>query len=62
MNIKYKVPFLDMKRQYRDIGGETGSAMNKVLASGWYILGNEVAAFEKEFAGYCGARYGIGVA
>jgi dTDP-4-amino-4,6-dideoxygalactose transaminase len=62
MNIKYKVPFLDMKRQYRDIGGETGSAMEKVLASGWYILGEEVTAFEKEFAGYCGARYGIGVA
>jgi dTDP-4-amino-4,6-dideoxygalactose transaminase len=62
VNMKYKIPFLDMKRQYRDIGEETGSAIKKVLASGWYILGNELAALEKEFAGYCGARYGIGVA
>jgi dTDP-4-amino-4,6-dideoxygalactose transaminase len=33
-----------------------------VLAGGWYILGEEVAAFEREFAAYIGVRHGIGVA
>jgi dTDP-4-amino-4,6-dideoxygalactose transaminase len=34
----------------------------EVAASGWYILGPEVSAFEEEFAAYCGARHCIGVA
>lgn len=33
-----------------------------VLRSGWYILGNEVKSFEKEFAGYLGAKYCVGLA
>jgi dTDP-4-amino-4,6-dideoxygalactose transaminase len=36
--------------------------MARVLASGWYILGEEVAAFEREFAAYAGASHAIGVA
>jgi dTDP-4-amino-4,6-dideoxygalactose transaminase len=32
------------------------------LSGGWYILGTEVAQFEKEFAEYCGAKYCVGVA
>ena len=31
------------------------------MDSGWYVLGREVAAFEREFAAYCGARYCVGV-
>lgn len=34
----------------------------EVLRSGWYILGNEVSSFEKEFAEYTGAKYCVGVA
>lgn len=34
----------------------------KVLASGWYILGQEVAAFEAEFGAFCGSQHTIGVA
>ena len=41
-------------------GGGT-DIMARVLASGWYILGKEVAAFETEFAAYCGAAHAIGV-
>jgi len=33
-----------------------------VLASGWYILGPQGEAFESEFAGFCGAAHGVGVA
>ena len=34
----------------------------EVLRSGWYILGKEVEAFEKEFAAYTGAKYCVGLA
>jgi dTDP-3-amino-3,4,6-trideoxy-alpha-D-glucose transaminase len=38
------------------------TAIERVVASGTYILGPEVSAFEEEFADYCGAHHGIGVA
>ena len=38
------------------------SAIKKVYEKGRFILGEEVSAFEKEFARYCGVRYGVGVA
>ena len=34
----------------------------KVLRSGWYVLGEEVSAFEEEFAAYTGAKYCVGLA
>jgi len=49
------VPFLDLARQYRRIGGEVSSAVAGTLASGFYVLGSRVEAFEREFASYCGA-------
>lgn len=57
-----KVPFLDLKainHQYRD---ELIQAVTQVVDSGRYIQGEEVKAFEGEFAMYCGAKYCIGVA
>jgi len=36
-------------------------ATRRVLESGWYVLGNEVAAFEKQWAGACGVSHAIGV-
>ena len=36
--------------------------MNRVIDSGWYILGKELEAFEHEFANYCGTKFCIGVA
>ena len=56
------IPFLDLKKinaQYRDELVETAI---KVIDSGWYIQGEQVQCFEKEFADYCGAKYCIGVA
>ncbi len=40
---------------------EIDAAIERVLASGWYILGQEVETFEREFADYCGVDYGVGV-
>jgi dTDP-4-amino-4,6-dideoxygalactose transaminase len=40
---------------------EIDSAVARVMESGWYILGQEVTAFEKEFAAYVGVEFGIGV-
>jgi dTDP-4-amino-4,6-dideoxygalactose transaminase len=57
-----KVPFLDLKPAYRELQAELDAAWRRVMDSGWYILGEEVEAFEREFAAYCGARHCIGVA
>lgn len=55
------VPFNDLKRQYQRIEKEILAATKRVYERGSYILGEEVSAFEKEFARYCGVRYGVGV-
>ena len=55
------IPFVDLKAQYAAIKDEIGVAIQGVLESCQFTLGSEVAAFEEEFANYCGARYGIGV-
>jgi len=58
---KAAVPFLDLKAQYESIGAEIEEVLRDVLESGVFVLGEQVAAFEGEFASYCGAEYGIGV-
>jgi dTDP-4-amino-4,6-dideoxygalactose transaminase len=40
---------------------EIDAAIHRVLASGWYVLGQEISAFEEEFAGYIGSREAVGV-
>lgn len=49
------------KLQYQAHQAEIDAVIRKVLDSGWYILGEEVKAFETEFAAYIGVNYGIGV-
>lgn len=56
------VPFLDLKAAYLELQPEIDEAVQRVMHSGYYILGPEVEAFETEFADYCGAKYCIGVA
>ena len=56
------VPFLDLKSPHIELRSELESAFDRVLNSGWYILGKEVKAFEFEFAAYCESRHCIGVA
>ena len=55
------IPFLDLKAPYHELKTELDAAYERVMDSGWYILGQEVEAFEAEFAAYCGAKYCIGV-
>lgn len=56
------VKFLDLKKINRAYDDELKQAFNRVLDSGWYILGSEVDNFEKAFAQYCGTKYCVGVA
>jgi dTDP-4-amino-4,6-dideoxygalactose transaminase len=55
------VPFLDLKAAYDELQIPLDAAYRRVMGSGGYILGQEVEVFEDEFAGYCEARYCIGV-
>jgi len=55
------VPFLDLKAPYAELRGAIDAAVARVLASGWYILGEEVRAFEREFADSVGTRACVGV-
>ncbi len=56
------VELFDTRTPLEPLREEVMAAIERVLASGRYILGPEVSAFEAEFAGYCGARHGVGVA
>ena len=55
------IPFFDLTRQYESIKTEIDDATARVLKSGWFILGPEVAAFEKEFTEYIGVKFASGV-
>jgi dTDP-4-amino-4,6-dideoxygalactose transaminase len=52
--VNIKVPYLDLKAQYQSIKPEVDAAIARVLESCQFVLGSEVAAFEQEFARYCG--------
>lgn len=56
------IPFLDLGAAYRELQPEIDAAVARTLASGYYIGGPEVEAFEDEFATYCGASHAVGVA
>ncbi|WP_349743718.1 DegT/DnrJ/EryC1/StrS family aminotransferase [Roseateles cavernae] len=56
------IPFLDLKRINAAHEPGIRAGIDRVLNSGWYVLGEEVAAFEREFADYCEAKHCIGVA
>ncbi len=55
------IPFFDLKKHYASIKTEIDAATQRVYESGWFILGPETEAFEKEFADYIGAKHCIGV-
>lgn len=56
------IPFLDLRVAYLELKAEIDSAVARVLDSGWYVLGEEVEAFEEEWATYCQAKHAVGVA
>src|SRR5260370_34834362 len=55
------IPFLDVKAAYFELKNELDNAYHKIMESGSYILGDEVRAFEEEFATYCQTKECIGV-
>lgn len=57
-----KIPLLDLTRKYKTIATEVGQEWNNVFASMRLLNGSNLAAFEKEFAEFCGVRHALGVA
>lgn len=56
------INFLDLKAVNSQYQSDLKEACIRVIDSGWYIMGNELAQFETEFANYCKTQYAIGVA
>lgn len=56
------IKFLDLQEINKPIRDELSSACQRVIDSGWYIQGKELAAFEEEYAAWSGSKYCIGVA
>lgn len=56
------IPFLDLRSIQLAQRSEILAAFERVVESGWYILGAEVSRFEAEYSSYCGAEHCIGVA
>jgi dTDP-4-amino-4,6-dideoxygalactose transaminase len=57
-----KVPFVDLQIQFQNLRDEILPAVENVMRRSAFILGEEVAQFEKDFATYCGAKHCVGVA
>lgn len=56
------IEYENLKKLNAPFFAEYKLAFEKCLDSGWFVLGNEVAEFEKEYAAFCGSKYTIGVA
>lgn len=56
------IPFLDLKSINNQYQNELKEACDRVIDSGWYIMGKELEKFEHNFSVYCGTKYTIGVA
>lgn len=60
MSAPVRIPFLDLRAINARDRDAWLAALDRVLDSGWFILGREVEAFEREFATYCGVRHCVG--
>jgi len=61
VSAKIMIPLVDLKREYAEIGDEITSIIQRTLENGWFILGQQLNEFEREFSHYIGAKHGIGV-
>ena len=59
-NPKSNIPYLDLGKVTASFGGEIERAVERVVKSGWYLLGKETASFEREYADYLGAKHCVG--
>lgn len=55
------IPFLDLRAAYHELKDELDQAYQSVMNASWYIMGEQVEAFEQAFARYCNVRHCIGV-
>lgn len=60
-DVSSTIPFLDLNRQHAPIAQHLEAAMTEVLKSGWFIQGNQLESFEREFAAYCQVDHCVGV-
>lgn len=56
------IKFLDLKKVNHSFEPALGDAVRRVAESGWYLLGNEVKTFEREYASFIGTEYAVGCA
>ena len=56
-----KVPFLDFTAPCEELKAGLDEAYFRFMRSAWFVLGQEVESFEREFAGYCGVKHCVGV-
>src|ERR687885_164741 len=56
------IPMLDLAEQYRTLQPEIDQVIQRVAAGGQYIMGPNVAAFERELGEFLGARYALSCA
>src|SRR5271154_2316770 len=52
-----KVPVLDLKAEYEELRSEILPALDRVCRNASFVLGEEVEAFEREFADFCGTKH-----
>jgi dTDP-4-amino-4,6-dideoxygalactose transaminase len=57
----FKVPFVDLQTQHQLLAQELNEAIQRVMTRSWFVLGQELEAFEAEFASYCGVKHCVGV-
>ena len=62
MNMPEKLPFLDLITPHRELRDELCASFGRALEGGAFVGGAAVESFEREFAAFCDARYGVGVA
>ncbi|NDF99250.1 MAG: hypothetical protein EB101_10070, partial [Chitinophagia bacterium] len=55
------LPIFSLKKQHEALRGKLTEAFHRVLASGAFVLGPEVEAWEKEFGDFLGAKHAVGV-
>jgi len=56
-----RVPFIDLKLQYKQIEQEVMPMITRAMADGVFVGGEQVSGFETEFASFCNSRYCVGV-
>ena len=59
--MRTKLPFVDLKAQHASVAAEVEAAVRRVMTNADFILGDDVAAFEDEFAGYCEVEHAVGL-